>query len=134
MGRLTRDPELRRTQNGTPVASFTLAVQRDYAGEGKEPATDFIDFTAWRGTGEFVSKYFKKGQMAVVVGRMQTRNWIDDDGQNRKSVYINCDNVYFGQPKMTEKERDEYTNQPYTTPVSQPDFYELDYDDEDLPY
>lgn len=72
--------------------------------------------------------------MAVVVGRMQTRNWIDDDGQNRKSVYINCDNVYFGQPKMTEKERDEYANKPYTTPVSQSDFYELDYDDEDLPY
>ena len=134
MGRLTRDPELRRTQDGTPVASFTLAVDRDFAGRNGERKTDFIDCVAWRGTGEFVCKYFKKGQMAVAVGRMQSNNWTDDDGRNRKSLDLNCDNVYFGQPKMTEKERDEYANTPYTTPVSQSDFHELDYDDEDLPY
>lgn len=134
MGRLTRDPELRRTQKGTPVASFTLAVQRDHAGEGKEPATDFIDFAAWRGTGEFVARNFTKGQMAVVVGRMETRNWVDDDGQNRKSVYINCDNVYFGEPKKKEKEQEDYANASYQSEVTESEFSDMEIDEGTLPF
>ena len=77
MGRLTRDPELRRTGSGVAVASFTLAVDRDYAVQGAEKETDFVDIVAWRNTAEFVSKYFTKGRMAVVSGRLQIRNWQD---------------------------------------------------------
>ena len=99
MGRLTRDPELRRTNSGTPVASFTVAVDRDRAPEGQEKETDFIDCVAWRGTGEFVEKYFKKGSMIVVSGRLQIRNWTDKDGGKRRSAEVVADNVYFGEPK-----------------------------------
>lgn len=94
MGRLTRDPELRQTQNQIPVASFTLAVDRDFGEE-----TDFIDCVAWRKTAEFVSNYFFKGKMAVVAGRLQIRNWEDKDGNNRKSAEVVADNVYFGDSK-----------------------------------
>ena len=96
MGRLTRDPELRRTQSGTAVASFTLAVDRDYKAQDGERSTDFIDIVAWRGTGEFVSKYFTKGRMAVVEGRLQVREWKDKDGAKRRSTEVVADNVYFG--------------------------------------
>ena len=97
MGRLTRDPELRRTGSGTAVASFSLAVDRDFAPkDGGERETDFIDCVAWRSTGEFVSKYFTKGRMAVVSGRLQIRNWTDKDGNKRRSAEIVADNVYFG--------------------------------------
>ena len=97
MGRLTRDPELRRTGSGIAVASFTLAVDRDFAPrDGGERETDFIDCVAWRQTGEFVSKYFTKGRMAVVSGRLQIRGGTDKDGNKRRSAEVVADNVYFG--------------------------------------
>ncbi len=100
MGRLTRDPELRSTQAGVSVASFTVAVDRDFGGrDGGERQTDFIDCVAWRQTGEFVSKYFRKGSMIVVSGRLQSRKWQDRDGNNRTSWEINADNVYFGESR-----------------------------------
>ena len=100
MGRLTRDPELRRTGSGIAVASFSLAVDRDFAPkDGGNRETDFIDCVAWRQTGEFVSKYFTKGRMAVVSGRLQIRQWTDKDGNNRRSAEIVADNVYFGDSK-----------------------------------
>ena len=102
MGRLTRDPELRKTQSGTAVASFTLAVDRDYKPQDGERETDFIDIVAWRGTGEFVSKYFTKGRMAVVEGRLQVRDWTDKDGNKRRSTEVVADNVYFGDSKRPE--------------------------------
>ena len=104
MGRLTRDPELRRTQSGTAVASFTLAVDRDYKPQDGERETDFIDIVAWRGTGEFVSKYFSKGRMAVVEGRLQVRDWKDKDGAKRRSTEVVADNVYFGDSKRSESD------------------------------
>ena len=100
MGRLTRDPELRRTGTGTPVVSFTIAVDRDFGGkDGGEKETDFIDIVAWRNTAEFVSKYFTKGRMAVVSGRLQIRGWTDKDGNKRKAAEVVADNVYFGDSK-----------------------------------
>ena len=100
MGRLTRDPELRRTGSGIAAASFTLAVDRDFAPkDGGERETDFIDCVAWRQTGEFVSKYFAKGRMAVVSGRLQIRNWTDKDGGKRRSAEVIAGSVYFGDSK-----------------------------------
>ena len=100
MGRLTRDPELRRTGSGVAVTSFSLAVDRDFAPkDGGERETDFIDCVAWRQTGEFVSKYFAKGRMAMVSGRLQMRNWTDKDGNKRTSAAVAADNVYFGDSK-----------------------------------
>ena len=100
MGRLTRDPELRHTQSGTAVASFTVAVDRDFKDkETGERKTDFIDCVAWRSTGEFVSKYFAKGRMAVVEGRLQIRDWTDKEGGKRRSAEIIADNIYFGDSK-----------------------------------
>lgn len=100
MGRLTRDPELRRTQTGTPVASFSLAVDRDFKDKATgERATDFIDVVAWRQTAEFVSRYFSKGRMAVVEGRLQIRDWTDKDGNKRRSAEVVADSVYFGDSK-----------------------------------
>ena len=100
MGRLTRDPELRRTGSGIAVASFTLAVDRDFGkNDNGERETDFIDCVAWRQTGEFVSKYFTKGRMAVVSGRLQIRGWTDKDGNKRRTAEVVADNVYFGDSK-----------------------------------
>ncbi len=100
MGRLTRDPELRYTPSGTAVASFSLAVDRDFASkEGGERQTDFIDIVAWRQTGEFVSKFFTKGSMAVVSGRLQIREWQDKEGNKRRTAEVVADNVYFGEGK-----------------------------------
>ena len=100
MGRLTRDPELRHTQTGTAVASFSLAVDRDFKDKATgEKATDFIDVVAWRQTGEFVSRYFTKGRMAVVEGRLQLRDWTDKDGNKRRTAEVVADNVYFGDSK-----------------------------------
>ena len=96
MGRLVRDVELRTTTSGAAVASFTLACDRDYKAEGGERETDFVDIVAWRGTADFVSKYFHKGQMAVVSGRLQIRNWTDKEGNKRRSAEIVAENVYFG--------------------------------------
>ena len=99
MGRLTRDPELRRTGSGTAVTSFSLAVDRDFKSQSGEKETDFIDVVAWRNTAEFVSKYFTKGRMAVVEGRLQTRDWTDRDGGKRVATEIVADNIYFGDSK-----------------------------------
>ena len=100
MGRLVRDPELRTTQSGIPVTSFTLAVDRDYKSrESGEKSTDFIDVVAWRQTAEFVCKYFSKGRMAVAEGRLQIRDWKDREGNNRRSAEVVADNVYFGDAK-----------------------------------
>ena len=102
MGRLTRDPELRRTGTGVAVASFTVAVDRDFAGrESGERETDFIDCVAWRNTGEFVSKYFTKGSMIVVSGRLQIRGWTDKEGNKRRTAEVVADNVYFGESKRS---------------------------------
>ena len=96
MGRLTRDPELRRTGSGLAVANFSVAVERDFPSkESGEKDVDFINCVAWRQTGEFVSKYFTKGSMIVVSGRLQMRKWVDDNGTNRVSAEIVADNVYF---------------------------------------
>ena len=104
MGRLTRDPELRRTGSGTAVASFTIAVDRDFSPkDGGERETDFIDCVAWRQTGEFVSKYFTKGRMAVVSGRLQIRNWNDKDGNKRRTAEVVADNCYFGESKRSNE-------------------------------
>ena len=127
MGRLTRDPELRRTGNGTAVTSFTLAVDRDFANkQSGEKETDFIDCVAWRQTGEFVSKYFSKGRMAVVEGRLQIRNWTDDKGNNRRSAEIVVENVYFGDSKKE--------NDTPVTPGSMSDFDPVYGDDEQFPF
>ena len=104
MGRLTRDSELRRTGSGIAVASFTVAVDRDFGGrDGGEKETDFIDCVAWRQTGEFVSKYFTKGSMIVVSGRLQIRNWTDKEGGKRRSAEVVADNVYFGESRRSSE-------------------------------
>ena len=103
MGRLTRDPELRRTGSGKPVASFTVAVDRDFAPDGQEKETDFIDCVAWQGTAEFVEKYFKKGSMIALKGRLQMRNWTDKDGNKRRTAEIVADQVYFGEAKKSSE-------------------------------
>ena len=115
MGRLTRDPELRRTGSGIAVASFTVAVDRDFGGrDGGEKETDFIDCVAWRNTGEFVSKYFTKGSMIVVSGRLQIRGWTDKDGNKRRSAEVVADNVYFGESKRSaERSESSYGGNTY---------------------
>ena len=146
MGRLTRDPELRTTQAGVSVTSFTVAVDRDFGGrDGSERQTDFIDCVAWRSTGEFVSKYFHKGSMIVVSGRLQSRKWQDRDGNNRTSWEINADNVYFGESRRDgDSSRDSYSNNTYSgsydsgrssapAPASNT-FVELDDGDGELPF
>ena len=102
MGRLTRDPELRRTQSGTAVTSFSIACDRDFKSQSGEKETDFIDIVAWRGTAEFVSKYFTKGRMAIVEGRLQIRDWTDREGGKRRSAEVVVDNIYFGESKRRE--------------------------------
>ena len=103
MGRLTRDPELRRTGSGVAVASFTVAVDRDFSGrDGGERETDFIDCVAWRNSGEFVSKYFTKGSMIVVSGRLQIRSWTDKEGNKRRTAEVVADNCYFGESRRSE--------------------------------
>ena len=129
MGRLTRDPELRRTGTGVAVTSFTLAVDRDFGPkDGGEKETDFIDCVAWRSTGEFVEKYFKKGSMAVVSGRLQIRSWTDKDGNKRRSAEILADNVYFGEAKKS----DSYNTAAPSAPAQ--DFAMIEDDDAQLPF
>lgn len=130
MGRLTRDPELRRTNSGTPVASFTVAVDRDFSGkDGGEKETDFIDCVAWKGTAEFVSKYFSKGRMIVVSGRLQLRDWTDKEGNKRRSAEVVADNCYFGdskkdddQPKSQPQGQPQYGAPQYGTPQGYPQY------------
>lgn len=146
MGRLTRDPELRRTQSGTPVTSFSLAVDRDYKTQSGEKETDFIDVVAWRATAEFVAKYFTKGRMAVVEGRLQIRAWQDKEGNNRRSAEVVADNVYFGDSRRDSGGN--YANNSYggnnggysapaggyAAPVGGSGFSEIDEEDGDLPF
>lgn len=99
MGRLVRDPELRHTQSGIPVTSFTIACDRDYKDANGDKATDFIDIVAWRNTADFVSRYFTKGRMAVIDGRLQLRDWTDRDGNKRRSAEILANSVHFGDSK-----------------------------------
>ncbi len=114
MGRLTRDPELRRTGSGIAVASFTVAVDRDFGGrDGGEKETDFIDCVAWRQTGEFVSKYFTKGRMIVVSGRLQIRNWTDKDGNKRRTAEVVADNCYFGDSRRDSDGGNAYSGNSY---------------------
>ena len=108
-GRMVRDPELRRTGSGVAVTSFTLAVDRDYnPKDGAEKETDFIDCNAWRGLGEFVSKYFQKGSMAIVSGRLQIRNWVDKEGTKRRNAEVVADSVYFGDSKKSSEGNSTY--------------------------
>ena len=114
MGRLTRDPELRRTGSGIAVASFTVAVDRDFGGrDGGEKETDFIDCVAWRQTGEFVSKYFTKGRMIVVSGRLQIRSWTDKEGNKRRTAEVVADNCYFGDSKRDSDNSGSYGGNTY---------------------
>ena len=144
MGRLARDPELRHTQNGTPVASFRLAVDRDYKDKDTgERVTDWIDCVAWRSTGEFVSNYFIKGRMAVVEGRLQIRDWMDKDGVTRHNAEIVVENIYFGDSKKQDDQsvssktmpRNDNGFQFPTAPQSgNAGFADLDDDGDDLPF
>jgi len=153
MGRLARDPELRHTQAGIPVATFRLAVDRDFKDKTTgERATDWIDVVAWRSTGEFVSRYFSKGRMAVAEGRLQIREWKDRDGNNRRSAEVVADNVYFGDSKRDNPSGDSYGSPPpygvpaqssygggygggYGAPAAEPSgFAEIDDQDGDLPF
>lgn len=127
MGRLTRDPELRRTNSGNAVTSFTVAVDRDFKTQSGEKETDFIDVVAWRNTAEFVSKYFSKGRMAVVEGRLQLRDWTDKEGNKRRTAEIVADSVYFGDSK-----RDGGDNSG-CAPAPSGGFNEIE-DDGDLPF
>jgi len=151
MGRLTRDPELRRTGSGIAVASFSLAVDRDFSPrDGGERETDFIDCVAWRQTGEFVSKYFTKGRMAVVSGRLQIRSWTDKEGNKRRTAEVVADNVYFGDSKRDDQGGSSYSGNSYGSYGSAPaapayggysapsapasDFAMLEDDDAQLPF
>ncbi len=136
MGRLTRDPELRRTGSGVAVTSFTLAVDRDFADkQSGVKETDFIDCVAWKHTGEFVDKYFDKGSMAVVSGRLQIRGWTDKDGNKRRSAEVIAENVYFGDSKKDAADEQNYTGFVKTTPEAPAqDFQQIDGDDEQLPF
>ena len=155
MGRLTRDPELRRTGSGIAVASFTVAVDRDFGGrDGGEKETDFIDCVAWRQTGEFVSKYFTKGRMIVVSGRLQIRSWTDKDGNKRRTAEVVADSCYFGDSKRDSEGGSSYGGNTYggnsysnygapsgnyggySAPAGNPasDFAMLDDDDAQLPF
>ena len=129
MGRLTRDPELRYTQSQIPVASFRLAADRDFGGrDGGERQTDFIDIVAWRSTAEFVSKYFTKGSMAAVSGRLQIRDWTDKDGNKRRSAEVVADSVYFGGSKRREAETAPaaYDSRPVAVQPTEADMERLD--------
>ena len=144
MGRLTRDPELRHTQTGTAVATFSLAVDRDFKDKSTgERGTDFINVVAWRQTGEFVSRYFTKGRMAVVEGRLQIRDWTDRDGGKRRSAEVIAENVYFGDSKR--EGGSDYGSAPaYSAPYSgyaapaapggHSDFAEIGEEDGELPF
>ena len=131
MGRLVRDPELRSTKTGTSVANFTVAVDRDFSGEEKQ--TDFIECIAWKGTAEFVNKYFRKGSMIVLCGSLQSRKWQDRDGNNRVSWEVVAQSVYFGEAKRDVPNAAQATyQQNYGNPNVQ--FTELDEGDGELPF
>jgi single-strand DNA-binding protein len=124
MGRLTRDPEIRHTQSGIPVASFSLAVDRDYGQKGAEKQVDFINIVAWRATAEFVGKYFVKGQLVAVSGRLQTRDWTDQNGGKRYATEVVADNVYFAEGK---RDRGQQPAGQYGNQYSQPNYSQNQY-------
>ena len=133
-GRLVRDPEMRTTQSGVAVASFTLAVDRDFGGkDGGEKQTDFIDCTAWRHTAEFVSEYFSKGRMAVVSGRLQIDSYTDNDGNKRRSAKVIADNIYFGDSKKDGTTGGQSDEAASLTPAPS-GFVQVDVDDGELPF
>lgn len=142
MGRLTRDPELRRTGSGVAVANFTVAVDRDFSGKDSgEKETDFIDCVAWRQAGEFVSKYFTKGQMIVVSGRLQIRSYTDKDGNKRRNAEVVADNCYFGDSKKEESSGENYGsnyggsyNAPAMPEVPASDYSMIEDEDAQLPF
>ena len=135
MGRLTRDPEMRTTQSGVSVASFTLAVDRDFGGrDGGEKQTDFIDCTAWRHTAEFVSKYFSKGRMAVVSGRLQIDNYTDNDGNKRKAAKVIADNIYFGDSKRNDGTAGGQSDEVASLTPAPSGFVTVDVDNSELPF
>ena len=138
MGRLTRDPELRHTGSGTAVASFSLAVDRDYKTQDGTRETDFIDIVAWRSSAEYVCKYFSKGRMAVVSGRLQIRSWTDQDGNKRRSAEVVADSIYFGDSKRDGgSSTGTYAPPAYTPPnvtATPGEFTMMDADDSDLPF
>ena len=135
MGRLTRDPELRHTQVGTPVASFSLAVERDFKDKATgEKATDFIDIVAWRSSAEFGSRFFTKGRMAVVDGRLQLRDWTDKDGNKRRTAEVLAEHVYFGDSKRYAESSGAYTPPPAEPGSGGAEFAELTEDDGELPF
>ena len=137
MGRLVRDPELRRTGSGVAVASFRIAVDRDYSPkDGGERKADFIDCVAWRQTGEFISKYFTKGRMIVVDGRLEMRDWTDKDGHKRRSAEVIVENAYFGDSKRDTEQTSAPANYgSYATPAAPAsDFAVLEDDDAQLPF
>ena len=145
MGRLVRDPELRRTQSGVAVTSIRIAVDRDFKGQDGTKQADFFDVVAWRGTAEFVSKYFAKGRMAVVEGRLQIRDWTDKDGGKRRSAEVVADNVYFGDSKRDGGDNSGYnpgyapapashSAAPSNFSASGSDFAEIGEDDGELPF
>ena len=127
MGRLTRDPELRRTGSGTAVTSFTLAVDRDFKAQNGVKETDFIDVVVWRNTAEFVSKYFAKGRMAAVEGRLQIREWTDKDGGKRRSAEVVAENVYFGDTRRDAQDAENMN-------VRSGEFAEVQAEDGELPF
>lgn len=127
MGRLTKDPELRSTPSNASVANFTIAVDRDYKAQNGEKETDFIDIVAWRNTAEFVSKYFRKGRVAVVEGRLQIRSWTDKEGNKRRTAEVVADNVYFGDSKKDDSGSHDAQMAPSNS------FAEIE-DDGDLPF
>lgn len=129
MGRICNDIELRRTNTGTPVTSFTIACDRDFKEQNGEKATDFIEVVAWRNTAEFVHKYFGKGRVAAVSGRLQIRNWTDKDGNKRKTAEVVADNVYFGDSKSENIAPAAFAS---NTPSG--DFAMLDDEDAQLPF
>lgn len=133
MGRLTRDPELRRTNSGIAVASFTVAVDRDYSKDG-DKQTDFIDCVAWRQTGEFISKYFAKGRMIVVDGRLELRDWTDKDGNKRRNAEINVASAYFGDSKKDGAESNQTTYSGNYAPAGTGNFAAITTEDDELPF
>lgn len=135
MGRLTRDPELRHTQSGTPVASFTLACNRDFNANGKNEA-DFIDIVAWQKAGEFASQYFRKGQLVAVQGRIQSRKWTDKDGNNRIAIEIVAERLHFAEKKADSAATQNHgsADPSYGDPSSSSGFTELEGGDDDLPF
>ena len=134
MGRLTRDPELRRTGSGTSVTSFSLACDRDFKSQSGEKDTDFIEVVAWKNTAEFVSKYFSKGRMAVVEGRLQIRDWTDKAGNKRTTAEVVADNVYFADSKRSESNDNQKENFNALSGRLSDDFVPISEEDGEIPF